>query len=441
MGAGNVDLRGSRDGRRLARLGSGGDRLIYPLFFFASILGASAVEAPPRPFDEAVRVMLARDTEIGAAAAEAEGAGAVALGARYHFLPTLTVDGTETWAKETPKTISLLGTASLPLFRFGADMLAAESANLRVRSARARVDRVRLERETKAVVALLEFIRAAEAREILATLEEKGKASVTIAERQYVGGRIAAQEVEKVRIDLENTRFRRAEAEQAWVDARAIVEARLGDASVAPGFPWKERIGELPAAPLDPSAALRLRPEWLELEAEARAAEAAARSAFRELLPNLSTRASYGWTRDQWGAPNDRLGWLAALTLSFPIFSSFRDYARYRVQTEAVNAVEARLEGVKRDVLAETRSVPSRYEIARRSALAREAVLQTSKRLYEDNLSRFRQGRATTYELNVDLNRYLETQLGALSGWVAAHRAYVDLVHLRGTCVVDCGRL
>ena len=97
------------------------------------------------------------------------------------------------------------------------------------------------------------------------------------------------------------------------------------------------------------------------------------------------------------------------------------------------------MEGLKRDVLAETRALPSRYEIARKTALDREGILRTSKQLYQDNLSRFRQGRATSDELNIDLNRYLKTQLGAIGGWVAAHQAYVRLQHLRGVCATDCG--
>jgi outer membrane protein TolC len=270
--------------------------------------------------------------------------------------------------------------------------------------------------------------------------------SVKVAQGQFASGRIANQEVQKVKIDLEDTRFQKAEAEQAWIDARARLEALLGTADVVPEFPWKDRIEATHAPSLDPDEVLRLRPEWIEAEREARSTDAAARSAYRALLPELTARLTYGWETTPLSAVDPaglvstwNSGWTGALTVTIPLFNGFRDYGGYGFLAETARATESRMEGIKRDVLAETRAVPSRYEIARKTALDREAILRTSKQLYQDNLSRFRQGRATSDELNVDLNRYLKTQLGAISGWVAAHQAYVSLQHLRGVCATDCG--
>jgi outer membrane protein TolC len=405
--------------------------------FFA--IFASSANAGPLSFDEAVRAMLARDREVQAVGYEAEAASAASLGKRYHLLPTVALEGSETWAKGLEKVSAVQGTASLSLFRFGADALLAGAANDLERAARAKLARTRLDREKKAVDALLELIRTAESRRVLAALEGMGQESVTIAERQFASGRVARQEVDKVKIDLADTRFQKDEAEQALASARAAVTALLGSSEVRPEFPWKDRIEKFKPEPIDRDAILRSRPEWIQAEAESRAADATARSSFRGFLPELGARASYGWTRDPLISNDYRTGWVGVLTLSIPIFSGFRDYAAYRVQSENSGAVDARLEGIKRDVLAEVESVPTRFEIARQSALDREAILRTSKDLYQANLSRFRQGRATSDELNIDLNRYLKTQLGAITGWVAAHQAYVAWAHLRGVCATDCG--
>jgi outer membrane protein TolC len=410
------------------------------ILFAGFLLASSSAFAAPLTFDEAVRTMLGRDTEVGAVSAEAEAASALALGKRYHLLPTISFDATDSEANYHDNVRSLVGTASLSLFKFGADSLAADAANAHERSVRAKLERTRLDREKQAVDVLLEFIRASEAREILGSLEKMGNESITVAERQYAGGRLASQEVQKVKIDVENTRFQKTEAEQAWVDARSAVEARLGDANVLTLFPWKEKIEATRAGAVDPSEILKLRPEWIEAEEESNAADSTARSARRGLLPVLNARGTYGWTRDPLYAPDYQLGWEAAITFSIPLFSGFRDYASSRVQVENAAATQLRLEGVRRDVLAETRSVPSRYEIARQSALARESILKSSRQLYQDNLSRFRQGRATSDELSVDLKRYLDIQLGALNGWVSAHQAFVALAHLHGACATDCGR-
>lgn len=413
-------------GRRLALL---------PLL---ASLGAPSTARAAMSFDEAVRAMLARDTEVGAVSAEAESASALALGKRYHFLPSVSLDGTRAWSKTYPMTTSLLGNASLPIFRFGADAAASDSASEHARAAEARVQKARLERETKAVAALLELIRATEARGIYGQLETMGKESVAIAERQYAGGRIANQEVQKVKIDLENTRFEKAEADQALVVARSAVESLLGSADVVAEFPWKARIEATRAPAPDPAEMLRLRPEWIEAEAESRSLRAVSRSAFRGMLPELDAKFGAGWVKDPYVSPDFEQTWTGSLTLTIPLFNAFRDYGAYRAAAETANAAESRLEGVKREVLAGVREVPSRYEIARKTALDREAILKSSERLYQDNLSRFRQGRASSDELNVDLNRYLKTQLGAISGWVAAHQAWVDLAHLRGACATAC---
>jgi hypothetical protein len=100
------------------------------------------------------------------------------------------------------------------------------------------------------------------------------------------------------------------------------------------------------------------------------------------------------------------------------------------------DATETAREEVIKKINAEFNSIPKRFLTARQSAISRETILQLSNHLYQDNLARYRLGRASSNELNTDLNRYLSTERNAISGWALAHLALTDVTHLLGKSVL-----
>lgn len=409
--------------------------LVASRFALLFTLGTPAVAAPIS-FDEALAAILARDTEVARAASESEAVHALGTPKRLHFLPSITLDGTETKRDTNERTTSLLATAQANLFQFGAGWAALDASRAKEASARAKLRETWLDRERSAAQTLLEFIRLTREREILVSLEKMENETLAIAERQYAGGRIPIQEVQKVKIDLANVRARIGEAEVALSQARSQVITLLGHAEIRIEWPWKKKIAETKASnSLKAEDHLANRPDWIRSSNELEAQDRLAAQAFREMLPSLGASFSYGWTREHALGPDYARGWVGSVTLSIPLFNRFEQYANSQAQSAARKSTESLHEETKRRIRSEFETIPLRFENAKRTALDREDVLKISSSLYQDNLRRYRQGRASSNELNVDLNRFLETELNALNGWVAAHLALVDLAHLTGQAV------
>ncbi len=416
-------------------------RVAFLAVFVALTLAASIVptaHAAPMSFDTALREILNRDTEIASAVSLSDAADAAGMARRYHFLPSVSLDGSRAWDRSGDRVTSLTGRAAMNLFRFGADSEAVSVAESQESAARARIFQTKLDRETTAVTALLGYIRSVREKEILTTLEKMEAESYAIAEKQFQRGRIPLQELEKVKIDLENVRSRVGGNSVELTDARAALLALLGSSDVETGWPWIKRITDTSApATLRAEDFFSVRPDWVIATQESRAQDHLASASFRTIFPSLDAAFAYGLTRDEFISSNYETGWTGTLSLTIPIFNHFEQYSVYRSNALTRGSTDARLEGTRRKIESEFGSVPTRYETAKKTALSREDILKISAKLYQDNLSRYRMGHASSNELNVDLNRYLDTQLNAVAGWQTAHLALTNLYHLTGKSVLQ----
>lgn len=411
-------------------------RIVSLLLIASFCLGGSAEAA--LNFDEALKTILARDTEIASQKSLTSAVEAGGMTKHYYLLPTLSLDGSRRWQDTHEEITSFTANATMNLFRFGADHQGSEAQHSLETAAQAKLDQTRLDREKFAVQTLVNYLGFVHEADILGQLEKMQLESQKVAQRQYDTGRIPVQEVQKITIDLENVRSRVAANDIALSDAKAALLTLLGSTDVATEWPWKDRITKISAPNhLRATSYLSVRPDWIQVKSTDEAQEHLASQAFRTMLPTVDASFAYGTTRDRFLADSYQPGWVGTLSVSIPIFNRFEQYSAYRAQAETRGSTEALLEDTKRKIEGEFTTVPTRFETAKRTALSREEILKISEKLYQDNLLRYRQGHANSNELNIDLNRYLETQLNAVSGWQAAHLALVDLFHLTGKSVLS----
>jgi outer membrane protein TolC len=407
-------------------------RFAKPIFLGLIFANAFA-QAEPISFDQAVKDILARDTQVHLADANKDAVVGENIYTRFHLLPKISFEGLTGSDYPGERITGATGTAQFDLFKFGADVANLDAARAAEQSARFTVNQTVLSEESVAITALLLWIRLQLESDVLLKLEKLQSDSVDVANREYRGGRVPLQEVQKAEVDLENVRSRMGEATVNLENAQQELVRLLGHSNVMIAWPWKDKIKAL-ADPtqLEAKNYYDARPDFGAANLNLEAQEDLTKRAWRLMLPELDAKISYGVTRDTLYSNEYVTGWSALLLLEIPLFSRFADYSNYQYQKAVRNGAEYARDEVIRKMNSEFKLIPQRFLSARRTAIARENILEISNHLYQDNLSRYRLGRASSNELNIDLNRYLETELNAISGWALAHLAYTDLAHLTG---------
>ncbi|MCM2277821.1 MAG: efflux RND transporter permease subunit [Oligoflexia bacterium] len=424
--------------------------LCVGLSLLAPMRSPLAAETPASPparlsFDQALERILSRSTRIGIGELELAEGQARNLPSRLHFLPSISLGakqstssiGTGTDSSRTSSR-SIEADATINLFRFGADAAASKAAIHEETALRQQADSARLEAEAEAAAALLQVIRRSQEIQILTRLAKMEEDSVRIARERYARGLLPLQEVEKVSIDLENARARLSDGEVRAAEASARLVALLGQADLDHDWPWINRLkqGSFDSLLGAPSGVPLQHPRVRAAASRAQAEEELLSRQYRLLLPSLDASLVYGYYEPK--AQASYPAWTGVLTLSLPVFDRLAGISRTKALARSREAALLRLEQSQRDALETWEAVTQGFRAARSSALAREKTLLTTRKLYEDGLKRFQQGRMTTNELFVEQSRLSETEFLAVESWSAAHLALTRLCHTLGKRLAGC---
>ena len=126
------------------------------------------------------------------------------------------------------------------------------------------------------------------------------------------------------------------------------------------------------------------------------------------------------------------------ITLSIPLFDRLERYGEFKEAVHNQSVSELQFEKVKRKAKQEWKSTEGAFLIALKSARQREKTLATSRKLYEDNLKRFKRGLISANDLIVDLSRLFDSETFAVQGWAEVHRKFTSLCHSVGQRVGNC---
>lgn len=414
--------------------------MFKPLAMATLFVSVAAAAAPPAPFQEAYKEILARSLRVSTQKAEIEVSQAKRLQARGLFLPTVEVDvnhfdGSSAVTLGQPAYSAWLK-GSVNLFRAGGDVAAARGADKNLEGQKYRLLTERQGAEDEAVQVLATFIARVLERGIKERSLDVKKDSLRISNERFRRGLMPMQEVDKVAIDVDNARADLTDAVLQESAARAKLVAALGADGVAVDWPWKKRMIEW-TPPATEKSPLEARADLRGLESFLAEEKFKQRRAFGALLPSLDLTAKYGYSDlSQTG----RTDWGSTLTLSIPLFSGFQDLAGYRSQTAVVQQTQYRLEAMRRQVPAEVDDLRRSFREARDAALEREKTAKLTEKIYADNLQRFRMGRASANDLANDMNRLLQSQVHEVQGWLSAHVIFARLCHALGSYVSADGQ-
>lgn len=406
---------------------------------------ASAAVAAPAPaansFERALDAIVASDTPLGAQRAQVDAARARLLGAQALFLPTFSLSASEK-RQEIPRFDGKIydATASINIFRFGADAAGWRAASWEITEQHARLVAEELQAEARAIELLVAWI---ERRRTVAVQRERlefTRQYHAIAKTRVERGVLPAEELDKVAIDLANNEASLqnevARFNSAFANMKAAIHERheIIPDSVSFDWPWKEKF-HLPTvkAWLERQSDPSLSPVFTASRAALNAAENRSRRLRRLILPSLDL--SYSWQRSEpevGSASNARVG---LLTLSVPLLEGFRDYTAARIQAATEIGSRLAFEEAAREIPSRQDVASKNFRIAHETALSRERTLISARSLLKSSLGRFRVGRMRADELLLDQNRVVQAELLAVEGWAEAHRSLARLLHAYGQSV------
>ena len=413
-------------------------RKLLALPFAIAAVAAPSAEAAAPTFAEAYKTILDRSLRVRTQMLDVE-ASEIRRNAKYGaFTPSLAVEGTQTTTAEPvvgPKQAAGLA-ASVNLFRSFSDLAGLQAAKKSLERSQESLLNERQKAEAEAATAIFLFIARTRQRQISERIVGLKSESLKIARERYDKGLMPLQEVDKVAIELENSRAFLTDAVSAEAAAKASLQTLLGDDAVAVDWPWRQSLSQ--GAKLETiDFAIERRPDFRALQAGLESDRLRKREALGAFLPSLDFEVAYGSFDLSQPARRD---WSTILRLKLPLYDGYKSISAYRLVAVSELATAVQLESLKRSAPAEVEGFRQSHKAARETALAREKTALITERLYSDNLQRFRLGRASANDLALDQTRLLDSQNLEVSGWSDAHISFVQLCHALGGYVEPSGQ-
>jgi len=353
-------------------------------------------------------------------------------GTYLNYLPSIDAKATESRSQGlgvplTTKSRSAALEVSVNLFAFGADAAKVESAKAEQKAARADTLEAILEAEKEGVDSATNWIQSVEELSIAQKILGMRLEALNVAQKRYKKGLLPKQEVEKVKIDHANDEAAVNDLKRSLISSQATLEELLGRNDLRGAWPWKERFKGLKLK--WSQSFIKFHPKLKAAKQRVQQSEGTIKESWRRMLPSIDASGSYGY-QDINGFKGDV--WQGGLTLTIPIFNKLTDYGNYRSKVQQKVVSQLSLEQVRRDLRSEWKSAKGFFEISLDSAQQREKTLVISRKLYQDNLRRFRKGLISANDLILDQSRLFQSEQNNTRGWKEVHTGFARICHAEG---------
>ncbi len=404
--------------------------------FFSMIFVTSMAQAAELSFNQAYQKILDLSLRTETQKFNVEIAKAQHLKPLGQFTPQLNIVGKDLQGGDPRYTEHLANlSASMNIFRFGADALEYKSTNLNVKSQEEKLLSEKLGSEEDALLALFTLIRLATSHEVYQGITSNRAELVRIADERYHKGLLALQEVEKVRVDYENAKAREADTFNELKDSEAALNAQLGFSWFSKTWPWTETI-KTKTTNFTQEFKIENVPLYRSALLYEEATHKYARAQIRKRLPSLDLNFTYGTTDLTSGLPSTSANYyIGYLALTIPLLDQLNSYSNYKQAEGVASQASAQKEFLIRELKPQFESAQKKFLNSVDTTLRREKNLSTSRKLYDDNFSRFKQGRVSVNDLLIDQSRLSDAELLAIEAWYNLHLNYERLCHANGMSV------
>jgi outer membrane protein len=238
--------------------------------------------------------------------------------------------------------------------------------------------------------------------------------------------------VTRAEVDVANGRLNLIRANNAVSLARVALNTAMGIAINTPTQVKDVLAYEHFATDRDAlvAEALSKRPDYLQIKAQAEAAEATVRQTFRDFFPNLVGSGTYGivgitgvpdpGSRSTHGFIDSGPEWNVGLTLSWTVFDGGGKIARYKEAKANVDAIKARVRDTELQVWQQVEQAYLNLGAAEESIGAAGKAVESAQENYDLARGRFDAGVANIIELTdaqLALTTAQSTEAQALSDY------------------------
>ncbi|MFT6070218.1 MAG: outer membrane protein TolC [Bacteriovoracaceae bacterium] len=400
------------------------------------LLISFTAEAKGIAFDQALKEIIKRDTNIPQEEAFLRASQSNARSKMLSFLPDLTAGFNKQKNRINTSEFDRFDlTASVNIFKFGADYASYQAANRQLDSRRSSLSQSKLTAEATAIEVLITNILRSKEVQILEKILKAKESSLKTFKARFQRGLTPSTEVDKARVEVNNAKARYNNSLLQLDTARGLLIALLGHADVKMDWPWKQTLKKKDHSKLKGQFKLKERPDYRQAQFDLAFREASAKSAVRAFFPKVDF--SYSWSETDFytSSINERT---SLLSISIPLFNGWRGVSDYETQKALSEQARYRLVRIERDASSEWKTKQINFDISIQTAKDREVNLALSRRVYRSTVKRFNKGRVTINELSQDQSRLLDSESLSAAGWAQAHLSLVELCHTRGKTMARC---
>ena len=215
--------------------------------------------------------------------------------------------------------------------------------------------------------------------------------------------------------------------------APVVDAADTVSATAAGSGPLLASLGGMPAEPQLSFADLELHPSWQAMDANLRLAETGVDRSWTAFQPRVNVAFQYGWERNSTLRLDGYKPWALALSVSFPIFNGFGDYANLQRAREDYDRAQSQVASFRRGLLLQAtnarlnvRAARQRIEVARKAQQQALDVLNAVTRRYET-------GGASNVDLIDVQTAYTSAKVNFITSLYDYYVANVQLARATGT--------
>lgn len=327
---------------------------------------------------------------------------------------------------------------SANLFKGGSDFSSASSSFSLLESERKQLSQTEIESQANALNLLVNYILSSKKVSIVNELLSIQKNSLDISQKRYARGLIPKQEMEKAEVDVYNSEARLMNAQMELETYKKQVESYLSQEKVKIDWPYTKGLLDGRTRPKIQES--NSRKDLETLKSYVSSMESVHNSRYGAFVPqvDLGYRLVNSSVESGFFADSGVEDKILSINFTWTLFNGFRDRAALAQSRYYLEESRNRLIDLEREVSASRKTKGIVFNTALESLRKRLKTLELSRRIYRQSVRRFQEGKLSFNDLEIDQNRYLETELLAQEGEAQVHRTLADYCSEYGLSILSC---
>lgn len=399
---------------------------------------ANSANANSVQFSSLLNSLLGASPEVIAQSATVESARRESTSKSLYWTPTASASlkNTSYEGQSTDYRTSSIS-ANLNLFRFGGSELARRGADAKLQAEQSRLQFTTEERETYISGLLFQYIRETKNIDLREKNIKLKEDSLRVAEEKYKQGQLPGQELEKVRIELENVKVAYNEALLNQINVAAKIKS-IADVSLSSiTWPFENLLSSswAPKGKLkNPQDFYDVKTYQFEKNYFQNKAKEAIRSGYLPTLDLVSAWSNNSWSENKGGY------WTTSLVLTIPLWDQLSGASISAAYNSSATRSALNENFTLRQMKDELSTLSQRTDLIRQNVLSSKKGVEKLAELRSDSLRRFKLGRSSVNDLLLDENRYLDAETALLNSMYAFHLIIIENCHKRGELLTNCMR-